>query len=223
MLPKDFPPRSTVFGYFRRWRQDGTLLCLYYGLLFLAREAAGRGERDAFTSRPPASSTASRSKPPKAAARVGKPALGPAKPDPGDAGKKVNGRKRHVLVDTLGLLLRAIVHPASIQDRDGLAALLIRIRGRFPWLDLLFADGGYQGDIAAAAARHERLALAIVKRSDQAAGFVVLPRRRVVERTFAWLNRNRRLAKDVEALIASSTAHLYLAATRLLTRRLVTP
>ncbi len=139
-----------------------------------------------------------------------------------DAGKKINGRKRHLLVDTQGFLLRGIVHPASVQDRDGLAPLLGRIRRRFPWLRLLFADGGYQGEVAAAAARHERLALAIVKRSDQAAGFVVLPRRWVVERTFAWLGRNRRLAKDVETLIASSTAHLYLAATRLLTRRLAT-
>lgn len=204
MLPKDFPPKSTVFGYFRRWWQDGIVLGLYYGLLFLAREAAGR------EAQPTAGIVDSQSV--KTTESGG--------PRGFDAGKKINGRKRHVLVDTLGLLLRAIVHPASIQDRDGLAALLIRIRGRFPWLRLLFADGAYQGEIAAAAARHERLALAIVKRSDQAAGFVLLPRRWIVERTFAWLNRNRRLAKDVETLIASSTAHLYLAATRLLTRRL---
>jgi transposase len=123
-----------------------------------------------------------------------------------DAGKKINGRKRHVLVDTLGLLLRALVHPANVQDRDGLAPLLSRIRRRFPWLRLLFADGGYQGQVAASAAREERLELTIVKRSDDAAGFVVLPRRWVVERTFAWFGRNRRLAKDVETLIASSTA-----------------
>ena len=115
------------------------------------------------------------------------------------------------------------MHPASVQDRDGLAPLLARIRRRFPWLRLLFADGGYQGEIAASAARAERLALAIVKRTDHAQGFVVLPRRWVVERSFAWFGRNRRLANDVETLIASSTAMLYLAATRLLTRRLATP
>jgi transposase len=206
LLPKGFPPKSTVFGYFRRWWQDGTLLGLYYGLLVLARQAAGR------EAQPTAGIVDSQSV----------KTMESGGPRGYDAGKKVNGRKRHVLVDTLGLLLRGIVHPANIQDRDSLASLLTRIRGRFPWLWLLFADGGYQGEIAAAAARDERMALAIVKRSDQAAGFVALPRRWVVERTFAWLGRNRRLAKDLETLIASSTAHLYLAATRLLTRRLAT-
>jgi transposase len=218
LLPKGFPPKSTVFGYFRRWWQDGTLLGLYYGLLVLARQAAGREARPTAGIVDSQSVKTMESGGPRGGAcpRAG------LRPDPGYAGKKVNGRKRHVLVDTLGLLLRGIVHPANVQDRDGLASLLTRIRGRFPWLGLLFADGGYQGEIAAAAARHERMALAIIKRSDQAAGFVALPRRWVVERTFAWLGRNRRLAKDLETLIASSTAHLYLAATRLLTRRLAT-
>ena len=207
MLPKQFPPKSTVFGYFRRWWQDGTLLGLYYGLLVLARQAAGREPQ------PTAGIVDSQSV--KTSESGG--------PRGYDGGKKINGRKRHVLVDTLGLLHRALVHPASVQDRDGLAPLLARIRRRFPWHRLLFADGGYQGGIAASAARAERLALAIVKRTDHAAGFVVLPRRWVVERSLAWYGRNRRLAKDFETLIASSTAMLYLAATRLLTRRLATP
>jgi putative transposase len=207
LLPKCFPPRSTVFGYFRRWWQDGTLLGLYYALLVPARQAAGREPQ------PTAGIVDSQSV--KTSESGG--------PRGYDAGKKINGRKRHVLVDTLGLLLRGIVHAANRQDRDGLAPLLTRIRRRFPFLGLLFADGGYRGEVAAAAARQERLALAIVKRSDAALGFVVLPRRWVVERSFAWFGRNRRLAKDVESLIASSTAMLYLAATRLLTRRLATP
>jgi transposase len=207
MLPRHFPPKSTVFSYFRRWWRDGTLLGLYYGLLVLAREAAGR------EAQPTAAIVDSQSV--KTSESGG--------PRGYDAGKKINGRKRHLLVDTQGFVLRGIVHPASVQDRDGLAPLLTRIRGRFPWLRLVFADGGYQGNVAAAAAREERLALAIVKRSDQATGFVVLPKRWIVERTFAWLGRNRRLARDVEQLVASSTAHLYLAAIRLLTRRLVTP
>jgi transposase len=206
LLPRCFPPRSTVFGYFRRWWQDGTLLGLYYALLVMARQAAGR------EAQPTAGIVDSQSA--KTTESGG--------PRGFDAGKKINGRKRHILVDTLGLLLRGIVHPASVQDRDGLAALLTRIHRRFPFLGLLFADGGYQGDVAAAAAHHERLALAIVKRAEQGEGFVVLPRRWVVERSFAWFGRNRRLAKDVETLIASSTAMLYLAATRLLTRRLAT-
>ena len=207
LLPKCFPPRSTVFGYFRRWWQDGTLLGLYYGLLVLARHAAG-GE-----AQPTAAIVDSQSV--KTTESGG--------PRGYDAGKKVNGRKRHVLVDTLGFLLRGIVHPAGVQDRDGLAPLLTRIRRRFPWLRLLFADGGYQGEVATTAARQERVELAIIKRSDHATGFVILPRRWVVERSFAWFGRNRRLAKDAETLIASSTAMLYLAATRLLTRRLATP
>ena len=104
----------------------------------------------------------------------------------GAHGAAVDGRRRHVLVDTLGLLLRGIAHPASIQDRDGLAPLLTRIRRRFPWLQLLFGDGGYQGEVAVTAAREVRLGLTIVKRSDQAEVFVVRPRRWVVERSFAW-------------------------------------
>ena len=88
-----------------------------------------------------------------------------------DAGKKINGRKRHVLVDTLGFLLRGIVHPTDVQDRDWLAPLLVRIRRHFPFLGPVFADGGYQGEVAAAAARAERLELAIVKRSDRGVGF----------------------------------------------------
>jgi putative transposase len=207
LLPKCFPPRSTVFGYFRRWWCDGTLLGLYYGLLVLARQAAGREPQ------PTAGIVDSQS------VKTGES----GGPRGYDAGKKINGRKRHVLVDTLGFLLRGIVHAASVQDRDGLAPLLTRIRRRFPFLALIFADGGYQGEVAALAAHEERLELAIIKRSDHAAGFVLLPRRWVVERSFAWFGRNRRLARDVERLITSSTAMLYLAATRLLTRRLATP
>jgi transposase len=161
MLPKQFLPKSTVFGYFRRWWQDGTLLGLYYGLLVLVRQAAGR-------------------EPQPSVGIVDSQSVRTAEgggPRGYDAGKKINGRKRHILVDTLGLLLRGIVHAANIQDRDGLAPLLARIRRRFPWLRLLFGDGGYQGEIAAAVARDERLELKIVKRSDSAQGFVVLPKR----------------------------------------------
>lgn len=206
LLPKCFPPRGTVFGYFRRWWQDGTLLGMYHALLVLARQAAGREPQ------PTAGIVDSQSV--KTSESGG--------PRGYDAGKKINGRKRHVLVDTLGFLLRGIVHAANVQDRDGLALLLTCIRRRFPFLGLLFADGGYQGEVAASAAHQERVALAIVKRSDHAAGFVLLPKRWIVERSFAWFGRNRRLARDVETLTASSTAMLHLAATRLLTRRIAT-
>ena len=135
-----------------------------------------------------------------------------------DAGKKINGRKRHLLTDTLGLPLRLVVHPASIQDRDGLGLVCARIRRRFPWLQHLFADAGYQGEVAVGVAARERLRLEIVKRPRDAEGFHLLPRRWVIERTFAWLGRNRRLAKDFERLIDTTTAMAVLAIIQLLMR-----
>jgi len=124
-----------------------------------------------------------------------------------DTGKKVLGRKRHLLTETLGLPLVLVVHAADIQDRDRLHQVCHRVRRRFPWLELLFADGGYQGDQAICAAAEERLHLQIVsKRPRDAQGFRSLRRRWVIERTFAWLGRNRRLAKDIEKLIETSTA-----------------
>jgi transposase len=131
------------------------------------------------------------------------------------------GRKRHIITDTVGHLVAAKVHTADIQDRDGAPNLLASIRFLFPWLRHVFADGGYAGEkLAAAVAGHGQWQIEIVKRSDRATGFYVLPRRWVVERTFAWLNRNRRLAKDFEVTVASSEAWLYLASVQLLARRL---
>ena len=113
-----------------------------------------------------------------------------------DAGKKIKGRKRHILTDTEGNLVHALIHTADIQDRDGAPLLLAEIIHRFPWLRHLFADGGYAGDkLRDALRRIGKWTIEIVKRSDVAKGFELLPRRWVVERTLAWLNRNRRLAK----------------------------
>ena len=137
-----------------------------------------------------------------------------------DAGKKVNGRKRHILVDTLGLLLVLVVHTAGVQDHDGLALVCRRLRRRYPWLRLIFAEGGYRGETAACAAAREGLRLTIVTRDPGTRGFAVLPRRWMVERTFAWFGRNRRLAKDFEATITSAVTMVYLASIQLLTRRL---
>ena len=114
-----------------------------------------------------------------------------------DAGKKVNGRKRHIITDTNGLLVGAQMHGADIQHRDGAVGVLASIRYLFPWLRHVFADGGYAGEkLATTLAGMGQWTLAIVKRPDEARGFCLLPRRSVVERTFAWLGRNRRLAKD---------------------------
>jgi transposase len=142
-----------------------------------------------------------------------------------DAGKKIKGKKRHILVDTLGLLLHAIVHPADIQDRDGGILLLSTLFGLFPFLKKLFADGGYQGPQFehALAELWPGLEVEIVKRSDQAQGFRILPKRWVVERTFAWLDRCRRLAKDFENLTRIALSFVKLASIRFMLRRLCNP
>ena len=134
---------------------------------------------------------------------------------------QLNGRKRHLLTDTLGLPVAAVVHSAAIQDRDGAPLVLATARFLYPWLRYVFADGGYGGaKLTSALAKIGRWTLEIVKRSTRT-GFVVLPRRWVVERTLAWLNRNRRLAKDFEATLESARAWLYFASVKLLLRRLL--
>jgi transposase len=147
--------------------------------------------------------------------------------DPGgyDAGKKIKGKKRHILVDTVGLLLHAIVHPANIQDRDGGALVLATLFGRWAFLETLFADGGYAGPVFRAAARKAiaKLKVEIVKRSDAAKGFEVIPKRWIVERTIGWLCRCRRLAKDLECLTQKAIAFLRLASIRFMIRKLCNP
>jgi transposase len=134
------------------------------------------------------------------------------------------GRKRHILTDTGGLLVAAVVHTADIQDRDGAPSVLTSIRDSFPWLRHIFADGGYGGEkLETALYGKGNWTFNIIKRSDTAKGFEVLPRRWVVERSLAWFGRNRRLAKDFEETIASSTAWLWLASVQLMMRRLANP
>ena len=138
-----------------------------------------------------------------------------------DAGKKIKGRKRHIVTDTQGNLVGLVVHEADIQDRDGAPRVLSSIRALYPWLRHVFADGGYAGDKLRAALKGKgSWMLEIIKRSDAAKGFEILPRRWVVERTFAWLGRCRRLAKDFEATIASAAAGVLVAHVRTLTRRI---
>ncbi len=137
------------------------------------------------------------------------------------AEKMIKGRKRHLLTDTIGLPVGLIVTRADVQDRDGAPPLLANVRCSFPWLRHVFADSGYAGDkLKNALLGNGDWTIEIIKRSDTAKGFVLLPRRWVVERTIAWLNRNRRLAKDVKASIASPTTWLYIASVKLMSRRL---
>ncbi len=141
-----------------------------------------------------------------------------------DAGKKVTGRKRHILVDTLGLLLSVVVHPANIQDRDGAALVLDpRTRALFPFIERIFADAGYQGPrVAKTAADTGSWIVEIVKRNELHK-FVVLPKRWIVERTLAWISRNRRLARDFERYARTVAAFVRVAMIRIMLRRLTRP
>jgi putative transposase len=196
LLPHEFPKWTTVYYYFRRWRNAEWFAALNDRLRRILRKRHER-EEDA------------------SAAIIDSQSVKTSEEGAGergfDAGKKVNGRKRHILVDTLGLLLAVKVHAASIQDRDGAKLLFETCRHRLPRLFLIWADGGYRGKLITWVAINCLWVLEVVKRSDDVTGFQVLPRRWVVERTFAWLSKQRRLSKDYERECQTSEAWIYLA------------
>jgi transposase len=207
-VPTDLPARSTLHAYLQRWDHDGTLEQIHQTLYVRCREWLNRAAM------PTAGIIDSQSV---KSAEKGGPLVDP---HGYDAGKKIKGKKRHLVVDTEGLLMNAVVHTADIQDRDGGVLVLSTMADLYTHLEALFADGGYQGPKfrKAVAEILPKLSIAIVKRSDQ--GFQVLPRRWVVERSIAWLNRCRRLAKDFENLTRNALAFVRLASVRLMLRKL---
>jgi len=207
-LPKDLPPVSTVRYYFYSWCNEGHLVTINRELVSAARGAAGRDAQ------PTAGVIDSQSV--KTSENTSLPGF--------DAGKRIKGRKCHIITDTCGNMIACRVHTANIQDRDGAPGVFSKLRREAPRMRHVFTDGGYAGTkLRGTLVSLGRWTLQIIKRSDAATGFEVLPRRWVVERTFAWLGRCRRLARDWEKPIENAEAWVLIAHIRRMTRLLARP
>ena len=207
LMPHDFPPWRTVYDYFRQWRRQGWWDQLHDRLRQLVRLHAGK--KTAPTAAILDSQTV------KIADQAGVRGY--------DAGKKMNGRKRHLVVDTLGLVLAVVVTGAAVQDRDGARLVLAVLAHRFSRLVCVWADGGYAGALVAwlwQLRTHRRVRLELVRRASGQRGFAVLPKRWIVERTFAWLVKYRRLRCDYERDPATSETMIKVAMIHLMIRRL---
>jgi transposase len=206
-LPADFPPWRTVYEHFARWRDDSTLAAVHDALRAQVRQAAGRG--------PQPSAAVIDSQSVRASDTVPKASRG------WDNAKKVNGRKRHIAVDTSGLLLAVVITAASVQDRDAARPLLWNLHRACRRIRLIWAGAGYAGKLVTWAATLH-LSVQIVRKRDPRA-FEVLPRRWVVERPLAWISKHRRTVRDYERLPASHEAMITWAMIALMARHLAQP
>jgi len=207
MLPRDLPPWKTVYHYFRLWRMNGTWERLNKRLREKVRLKFGKKRQSSATILDSQSIKTSEG----------------GRECGFDAGKQVTGRKRHSLVDTVGLVVKVIVTAGHVQDRDGAKLLLKELAQQadtIKRLKLIWVDGSYRGALIDWVAEHFGWKLEVVEKPKDQVGFQILPKRWIVERTFAWLVRQRRLARDYERLPETSESFIYAAMIRLMVRRL---
>jgi putative transposase len=204
LLPGDFPKWGAVYYYFNTWKKSGIIEQIHESLVVKIRTEEGRKKQ-------PSAGIID--------AQSVKTTLVSSESKGFDAGKKIKGIKRHIIVDTLGLVLAVVIHSAGIQDRDGSKAVIQQLKGKWKRVIKIFADGGYRGQLIEWAKKHFKIDLEIVKRNELHL-FKILPKRWIVERTFSWIDTNRRNSKFYERRDDTGVAMVHLSSIRIMLNRL---